>query len=77
MSGSRHQDSRRASPPRTSTQDQTPSPAMVSLLCNPLATAEQLASSPSQADGVPVDLETSLRWAGCALIQSAGILLQL
>lgn len=50
---------------------------MVSLLCNPLATAEQLASSPSQADGVPVDLETSLRWAGCSLIQSAGILLQL
>ncbi|KAH0615141.1 uncharacterized protein H6S33_000777 [Morchella sextelata] len=50
---------------------------MVSLLCNPLATAEQLASSPSRSDGVPADLETTLRWAGCTLIQSAGILLQL
>ncbi|KAG0644309.1 cyclin-like protein [Tuber brumale] len=50
---------------------------MVSLLCNPLATADQLASSPSQADGVPADFETSLRWAGSELIQGAGILLRL
>ncbi|KAF8543217.1 cyclin-like protein [Trichophaea hybrida] len=49
---------------------------MVSLLSNPLATAEQLAISPSQSDGLPADLEVSLRWAGSTLIQSAGILLR-
>ena len=51
--------------------------SMVSLLVNPLATADQLAASPSQSDGVPSDMETSLRWAASTLIQSAGILLQL
>ncbi|KAF8420408.1 cyclin-like protein [Tirmania nivea] len=50
---------------------------MGSLLANPLATPLQLAASPSQSDGVPQDLEASLRFAGCALIQSAGILLRL
>ncbi|KAF8473480.1 cyclin-like protein [Kalaharituber pfeilii] len=50
---------------------------MGSLLANPLATPLQLAVSPSQSDGVPQDLEASLRFAGCALIQSAGILLRL
>lgn len=51
--------------------------SMVSLLVNPLATADQLAASPSQSDGVPSDMETSLRWAASTLIQSAGILLRL
>lgn len=51
--------------------------SMVSLLVNPLATADQLAASPSQSDGVPADMEASLRWAASTLIQSAGILLRL
>ena len=50
---------------------------MGSLLTNSLATPLQLASSPSQSDGIPPDLEASLRFAGCMLIQSAGILLRL
>ncbi|KAI5856282.1 cyclin-like protein [Tricharina praecox] len=50
---------------------------MVSLLSNPLATAEQLSSSPSQADGLPASLEVTLRWAGLTLLQSAGLLLRL
>ncbi|KAI5780292.1 cyclin-like protein [Peziza echinospora] len=50
---------------------------MSSLLSNPLATPLQLATSPSQSDGIPQDLEASLRLAGCSLIQSAGILLRL
>lgn len=50
---------------------------MGSLLANPLASPLQLAASPSQSDGIPQDLEASLRFAGCALIQSAGILLRL
>ncbi|CCX05682.1 Similar to Cyclin-L1-1; acc. no. Q9AS36 [Pyronema omphalodes CBS 100304] len=50
---------------------------MVSLLTNPLATPTQLSTSPSFLDGVPSDLEASLLWASCTLIQSAGILLRL
>lgn len=46
-------------------------------LSNPLATAEQLSSSSSQLDGVPADLETSVRYAGARLTQRAGILLRL
>ncbi|KAK5016228.1 cyclin-like protein [Cryomyces antarcticus] len=48
-----------------------------SQLWNPLATAEQLATSRSQQDGVPADLEASIRFAGARLTQAAGILLQL
>ena len=44
-------------------------------LSNPLATVSQLSSSSSQLDGVPADLETSLRFAGAQLTQAAGILL--
>jgi len=50
---------------------------MVSFLTNPIASPEQLVSSPSHSDGLPADLEVSLRWAGSSLIQSAGILLRL
>ena len=50
---------------------------MGSLLANPLATPLQLESSPSQIDGIQPELEASLRFAGCALIQSSGILLRL
>jgi hypothetical protein len=50
---------------------------MVSLLSNPLANVDQLASSPSRIDGLPADLEISLKWAANTLIQSAGILLHL
>ncbi|KAF2233883.1 cyclin domain protein [Viridothelium virens] len=49
----------------------------LSHLANPLATPEQLATSPSQLDGVPSDLEVSLRYAGARLTQIAGILLRL
>lgn len=46
-------------------------------LSNPLATVEQLSTSGSQLDGVPADLETSVRFAGAQLTQAAGILLRL
>ncbi len=49
----------------------------LSHLSNPLATPEQLSASGSQLDGVPVDLENSIRYAGAKLTQAAGILLQL
>ncbi|KAI9793658.1 MAG: hypothetical protein M1816_007553 [Peltula sp. TS41687] len=47
-------------------------------LSNALATAAQLSSpSGSQLDGVPSELETSVRYAGARLTQNAGILLRL
>jgi len=46
-------------------------------LANPLATIDQLSTSSSQLDGVPADLESSLRYAGVQLTQAAGILLRL
>lgn len=49
----------------------------LSHLSNPLATAEQLANSASQLDGVPPDLEDSIRYESTRLIQAAGILLRL
>ncbi|KAI9660115.1 MAG: hypothetical protein M1821_001467 [Bathelium mastoideum] len=49
----------------------------LSHLANPLASPEQLATSTSQLDGVPQDLEVSLRYAGARLTQLAGILLRL
>lgn len=49
----------------------------LSSLCHFLATPEQLSSSSSQLDAVPVDLESSVRLAGTQLTQAAGILLRL
>ena len=49
----------------------------LSSLSNPLATVEQLTNSSSQLDGVPVELEQSIRYAGAKLTQAAGILLRL
>ena len=46
-------------------------------LSNPLVTPEQLSNSSSQLDGVPPDLETSIRYTGALLTQAAGILLRL
>ena len=46
-------------------------------LSNPLATVEQLTNSSSQLDGIPADLESSIRYAGARLTQAAGILLRL
>ena len=46
-------------------------------LTNPLATVAQLESSGSQLDGIPSDLEDSIRFAGARLTQAAGILLRL
>lgn len=46
-------------------------------LANPLATIAQLETSSSQLDGLPVDLELSIRFAGARLTQAAGILLRL
>lgn len=51
--------------------------AQTSILVNPLASISQLESSGSQLDGIPVDLENSLRYAGSALTQAAGVLLDL
>lgn len=64
-----------------SVQVQTPGAAMVAeaaslfSLSNPLVTTEQLSNSSSQLDGVPADLESSIRFAGSHLTQAAGILL--
>lgn len=52
-------------------------PQLASHLSNPLATPDQLASSGSQLDGIPPDLEDSIRFAGARLTQAAGILLRL
>ncbi len=46
-------------------------------LSNPLVTPSQLSTSASQLDGVPPDLETSMRYAGAKLTQAAGMLLRL
>ncbi|KAH6616554.1 cyclin-like protein [Boeremia exigua] len=46
-------------------------------LSNPLATVAQLETSGSQLDGIPPDLEDSVRYAGARLTQAAGILLRL
>lgn len=49
----------------------------VSHLLNPLATSLQLETSSSQLDGVPKELEDSVRFQTARLIQAAGILLRL
>ena len=54
-----------------------PEPEHIYSLSNPLATVEQLSNSSSQLDGIPADLESSVRLAGCQLTQNAGILLRL
>lgn len=46
-------------------------------LSNALATPNQLSNSSSSIDGVPSDLETSIRCAGAQLTQAAGVLLNL
>lgn len=46
-------------------------------LSNPLVTVEQLSSSGSRLEGVPPDLESSVRFSGALLTQAAGILLHL
>lgn len=45
-------------------------------LTAPLATVSQLTNSASQLDGIPPDLERSIRYAGALLTQAAGILLR-
>ena len=54
-----------------------PEPEQLSSLSNSLATVDQLSNSSSQLDGVPADLESSLRFTGAQLTQAAGILLRL
>ncbi|KUL82035.1 hypothetical protein ZTR_10039 [Talaromyces verruculosus] len=46
-------------------------------LSNVLATPAQLSSSSSSLDGIPSDLESSIRFAGALLTQAAGLLLRL
>lgn len=46
-------------------------------LSNSLATASQLENSSSSLDGVPADVETSIRYAASKLTQAAGVLLRL
>jgi len=46
-------------------------------LINALATPTQLESSGSQLDGIPRDLEDSIRFAGAQRTQAAGVLLRL
>ncbi|CBY00112.1 hypothetical protein IAQ61_002691 [Plenodomus lingam] len=46
-------------------------------LANPMATIAQLETSGSQLDGIPIDLEDSIRFAGARLTQAAGQLLRL
>ena len=51
--------------------------SLLTFLSNPLVAVEQLESTASQADGVPAELERSLRYHGALLTQAAGILLKL
>ncbi|KAK4993589.1 hypothetical protein LTR50_000199 [Elasticomyces elasticus] len=51
--------------------------AQPSHLGNSLATVEQLATSASQLDGVPADLEDSIRFQTQKMMQTAGVLLRL
>lgn len=53
------------------------SPAVLNNLSNPLVTPSQISTSASQLDGIPAELETSIRYAGAQLTQAAGILLRL
>lgn len=46
-------------------------------LINPLATPAHLETSASQLDGVPKDLEDSIRYETTRLLQAAGMLLRL
>jgi hypothetical protein len=46
-------------------------------IANPLATVSHLETSGSLLDGIPADLEDSVRFAGARLTQAAGILLRL
>ncbi|KAK2761164.1 hypothetical protein FQN54_001685 [Arachnomyces sp. PD_36] len=52
-----------------------PMPAL-DRLSNALATPQQLSKSSSSLDGIPEDLEASLRFAGTQLTQAAGVLLR-
>lgn len=49
----------------------------LSHLANPLATPEQLAQSASHLDGIPQDLEESIRYHAACILQAVGILLRL
>lgn len=49
----------------------------VSHLANPLVSSTQLETSATQLDGVPKELEDSVRFATARLLQAAGILLRL
>jgi hypothetical protein len=42
----------------------------------PLATLQQIETTPSRQDGIPEELEEDLRAYGCKLIHQAGILLK-
>lgn len=52
-------------------------PKVLDHLVNPLVTVDQLATSSSLLDGVPSDLEASIRYAALKLTQAAGVLLRL
>jgi hypothetical protein len=52
-------------------------PSNLTHLTNPLASVEQLSTSSSRLDGVPLELEQSVVYGGGRLIQAAGILLEL
>lgn len=54
-----------------------PSQSTENPVYQPLASAAQIAQTPSRADGVPAWLEEDLRAYGCKLIQQAGVLLKL
>ncbi|OKL63929.1 hypothetical protein UA08_00284 [Talaromyces atroroseus] len=54
-----------------------PSTHALESLSNALATPAQLSSSSSSLDGIPPDLESSIRFAGALLTQAAGVLLRL
>ena len=46
-------------------------------LSNPIVTIDQLSSSSSQLDGLSIEFENSIRFAGVQLTQAAGLLLRL
>lgn len=62
---------------RHCTSTVTMAPNGLKQLANALATPDQLSNSSSSIDGVPPELEASIRCAGAQLTQSAGVLLHL
>lgn len=69
--------SNKSDPPQNSVKNAKPYGKIVLTLKNQLLPEEKLDPTPSQLDGLDIEIEKDLRIYGCELIQTAGILLKL